>query len=69
MKPLDSTTAAYQESEIKTLDEIEIAIILKTLKKMNGNRTQAAEALGITTRTLRNKLSKLKAGDSAKAPS
>ena len=31
-------------------------LILKTLEKFNGNKTRAAEALGITTRTIRNKL-------------
>jgi len=31
-------------------------LILKTLEKYNGNKTRAAEALGITARTIRNKL-------------
>lgn len=31
-------------------------LILKTLEKFNGNKTKAAESLGITTRTIRNKL-------------
>lgn len=54
-----------EEDRIKTLDEIEMDIILKTLQKMKGNRTQTAEALGITTRTLRNKL--MKAGQASAA--
>jgi two-component system response regulator FlrC len=42
---------------------------METLQAMNGNRTQAAKVLGISLRTLRNKLreyqggAKIKAGD------
>ncbi len=39
-----------------TLKEIERHVILKTLKEKRGNRTWTAEALGISVRTLRNKL-------------
>ena len=39
-----------------TIAELEKRKILKTLKKYMGNKTKAAEILGITTRTLRNKL-------------
>ncbi len=35
-------------------------LILKTLEKYNGNKTRAAEVLGITTRTIRNKLAEYK---------
>ncbi|UCD63435.1 MAG: sigma-54-dependent Fis family transcriptional regulator [Candidatus Zixiibacteriota bacterium] len=38
------------------LEEGNKYLILKTLEKYNGNKTKAAEALGITTRTIRNKL-------------
>ena len=38
------------------LEEGSKYLILKTLEKYNGNKTKAAEALGITTRTIRNKL-------------
>ncbi|HUV30171.1 MAG TPA: sigma-54 dependent transcriptional regulator [Acidobacteriota bacterium] len=38
------------------LEEGSRYLILKTLEKYNGNKTKAAEALGITTRTIRNKL-------------
>jgi two-component system response regulator AtoC len=31
-------------------------LILKTLEKFNGNKTKAAEALGVSARTIRNKL-------------
>jgi DNA-binding NtrC family response regulator len=49
--------------------EMERALIMETLQAMNGNRTQAAKVLGISLRTLRNKLreyqggAKIKAGD------
>lgn len=38
------------------LEEGSKYLILKTLEKFNGNKTRAADALGITTRTIRNKL-------------
>ncbi len=42
--------------EILPLKEMEKRLILSTLKKMNWNRTKTAEALGISIRTLRDKL-------------
>jgi DNA-binding NtrC family response regulator len=48
---------------------MERALIMETLQAMNGNRTQAAKVLGISLRTLRNKLreyqggSRIRAGD------
>jgi two-component system response regulator FlrC len=36
--------------------EMERALIMETLQATNGNRTQAAKVLGISLRTLRNKL-------------
>ena len=39
-----------------TLDEIEKEVILKTLHKNGGNKSKTSEILGITLRTLRNKL-------------
>lgn len=59
-RPLLGSVSSPGPEILKTLDEFEIDIILKTIDKMSGNRTRAAEALGITTRTLRNKLSKWK---------
>ena len=38
------------------LDELEKRHILEVLRQTGGNRTQAASALGISIRTLRNKL-------------
>lgn len=40
----------------RTLDEIERNVILDALKHHEGNRTHTAKALGISIRTLRNKL-------------
>jgi DNA-binding NtrC family response regulator len=39
-----------------TIDNAEKMLILKTLKAQSGNKTRTAEILGISTRTLRNKL-------------
>jgi two-component system response regulator FlrC len=44
----------------KTLDEIERSVILEALKFYQGNRTHAAKALGISIRTLRNKLAEFR---------
>ncbi len=39
-----------------TIYEMEKELILKTLEEVNGNKTKAADSLGISIRTLRNKL-------------
>ena len=41
----------------RTLAELERQLILDTLDHCQGNRTRAAAVLGISIRTLRNKLS------------
>jgi DNA-binding NtrC family response regulator len=46
--------------------EMERALIMETLQAMNGNRTQAAKILGISLRTLRNKLREYQAGSKIK---
>jgi transcriptional regulator with PAS, ATPase and Fis domain len=43
-----------------SLREVEKDLIFKTLDKTEGNRTQAAKFLGISVRTLRNKLQEYK---------
>lgn len=43
-----------------TLKQLEQEIILKTLKEQGGNRTWTAKKLGISVRTLRNKLNEYK---------
>ncbi|MFN7401343.1 MAG: helix-turn-helix domain-containing protein, partial [Alphaproteobacteria bacterium] len=40
----------------RTVGEVERELILDTLDHCLGNRTQAAQILGISIRTLRNKL-------------
>ncbi|RLG12991.1 hypothetical protein DRN73_00830 [Candidatus Pacearchaeota archaeon] len=53
---ISGTDFDVNQIEIKPLHELEREDILKALKITKGNRTKAAELLGITIRTLRNKL-------------
>lgn len=46
--------------EQKTLQELEKQLIFETLLQMDNNRTKTAEKLGISVRTLRNKLQEYK---------
>jgi DNA-binding NtrC family response regulator len=39
-----------------TVDEIERELVLQTLARCEGNRTRAARVLGLSIRTLRNKI-------------
>jgi DNA-binding NtrC family response regulator len=39
-----------------TVEDVERALILETLKSCSGNRTSASSILGISVRTMRNKL-------------
>ena len=41
-----------------TLEEMERKLIQHTLQKVNGNRTKAAKILGVSVRTIRNKIKK-----------
>ncbi len=47
---------AQWSGETKNLSEIERKLILQVLRENNGNRTHSAEILGISVRTLRNKI-------------
>jgi two-component system response regulator AtoC len=49
-----------------SLREMERQLILKTLKEQNENRTRTAEVLGISIRTLRNKLHEYRASNQVK---
>jgi two-component system response regulator HydG len=40
----------------RTVEEVERALILRTLERCRGNRTSASNILGISVRTMRNKL-------------
>ncbi|RMG03641.1 MAG: sigma-54-dependent Fis family transcriptional regulator [Nitrospirae bacterium] len=44
------------DNVIKTIREMEKDLIIKTLQMTGGNRKRAAESLGISVRTLRNKI-------------
>jgi DNA-binding NtrC family response regulator len=46
-----------------TISEMEKELILKTLEDVSGNKTKAAESLGISIRTLRNKLNEYNEGE------
>jgi DNA-binding NtrC family response regulator len=43
-----------------TLKDVEKTLIFETLERVNGNRTRASEILGISVRTMRNKLNEYK---------
>ena len=45
------------------MKEAEKRFIFKTLKETEGNRTHAAKTLGISIRTLRNKLNEYRSED------
>jgi DNA-binding NtrC family response regulator len=51
----------------RTVADVERELILETLKHCLGNRTHAANILGISIRTLRNKLNEY-AGDGLSIP-
>ena len=65
-EPVDghSTGIVFPEN-IVPLEELEREYILHALRKANGNRTHTAQMLGISIRTLRNKLNELKLGEVA----
>ncbi|MDX9822532.1 MAG: helix-turn-helix domain-containing protein, partial [Syntrophales bacterium] len=47
-----------------TLGEMEKNMIFETLRKVNGNKTKASKILGISVRTMRNKLHEYGQGES-----
>jgi DNA-binding NtrC family response regulator len=55
IEPMDENSSLHVESG-KQLSDVEKAYILLTLKMTNNNKTRAAEILGISTRTLHNRL-------------
>lgn len=57
----DTATADLMSGAVIPLHEMERIMILKGLEATEGNRTQAADLLGISVRTLRNKLNEYRA--------
>jgi len=62
-----SAAIAFPSERLATLQEIELAAINHTLSCVAGNKTKAAEVLGISRQTLRSKLREggIEEGDSA----
>ena len=62
--PVDQTGPEESETQVPpftfSLREMEKNLIFKALEETNGNRTHAAKMLGISIRTLRNKLNEYK---------
>ncbi|WP_080806081.1 sigma-54-dependent transcriptional regulator [Desulfamplus magnetovallimortis] len=56
----DNPDDFYQKMPPSSLKEMEERMIFNTLDKTQGNRTHAAQILGISVRTLRNKLNEYK---------
>lgn len=44
------------DSDAKGIKAMEKDLIFKTLKEVDGNKTKAAKILGVSVRTIRNKL-------------
>ena len=65
--PLDSPRSAEIQDWVRTLPigrsmhEVETRFIIETLRRHGGNRTHAAKTLGISLRTLRNKINEYSA--------
>jgi DNA-binding NtrC family response regulator len=56
MPSIQDSAAPASNAEVVPLHELEKRAIFEALERTNGNRTQAAELLQISIRTLRNKL-------------
>jgi DNA-binding NtrC family response regulator len=55
--PDRAAAISFEEGgRIPTIQEMEMQLIMKSLDRTSGNRTKASELLGISVRTLRNKL-------------
>lgn len=52
----NQTTSNNKLSAGRTIDDVEKELIYATLEKVDGNKTMAAEMLGISTKTLYNRL-------------
>lgn len=60
ISPATQAGRAGEESDVnlvgRTVEEVERTLVLQTLSHHRGNRTYSARALGISVRTLRNKI-------------
>jgi two-component system response regulator AtoC len=61
-EPVNAEENLAEDSSTLSLEKMEKRLIFRALEKTNGNRTHAAKILGISIRTLRNKLSEYKQG-------
>jgi two-component system response regulator FlrC len=64
----DAATLEPIDTGGRTIMELERDVILSTLARMNGNRTHTAKALGITVRTIRNRLRKYRTAAATPEP-
>jgi DNA-binding NtrC family response regulator len=58
--PVRASKGFILSDEVVPMDEVERACILNALRVNRGNRTHAARALGISLRTIRNKITEYK---------
>jgi DNA-binding NtrC family response regulator len=58
----ESAVEPVSEIDLMPISEMEKRLIFKALSSSSGNRTRAAEILGISVRTLRNKLHEYRNG-------
>ncbi len=61
MSHLDEGRAVQTEAPVSSVREMETKLILDALRSVRGNRSRAAGILGITVRTLRNKINEYRA--------
>ncbi len=61
----ESCVESASEIDLMPISEMEKRLIFKALSSSSGNRTRAAEILGISVRTLRNKLHEYRNGGEA----
>ncbi len=56
----------YEKTQLQTgsIKEMEKELIIQTLKEVGGNKTKAAKKLGVSVRTIRNKLNEYKIHES-----
>ncbi|HZT83563.1 MAG TPA: sigma-54 dependent transcriptional regulator [Gemmataceae bacterium] len=65
LPPREAATPPAESYRGLTLEEVERRLILATLRELGGNKTAAAERLGVTPRTLLNKLNRYRAEGAA----